>query len=72
MNQGIGLFVIVAGGCLVLAGLLIYSGAFNWFGRLPGDIRYEGEHTRLYIPLVSMVIISIVLSLLFYFIRLFL
>ena len=72
MNRATGLLVIVVGGCLILAGLLIYSGALNWFGRLPGDIRYEGEHTRLYIPIVSMLIISIALSLLFYLIRRFL
>jgi Protein of unknown function (DUF2905) len=72
MNRAAGLLIIVVGGCLILAGLLIYSGAFNWFGRLPGDIRYESEHTRLYIPIVSMLIISIALSLLFYLIRRFL
>jgi hypothetical protein len=69
MNRAVGLFVIVAGACLILAGLLIYSGAFSWFGRLPGDIRYEGEHTRIYVPIVSMLIISIVLSLILYIIR---
>jgi hypothetical protein len=37
-------------------------GWMNWFGRLPGDIRMEGERTRLYVPLVSMLIVSIVLS----------
>jgi hypothetical protein len=36
---------------LVVRWLLIYSGALSWFGRLPGDIRYEGEHTRFYFPL---------------------
>lgn len=72
MNKGIGLFVIIAGACLILGGLLIYSGALNWFGRLPGDIRYEGQNTRVYIPIVSMLIISIVLSLLLYLIRRFL
>ena len=69
MNRTVGLLVVVAGGCLILAGLLIYSGALNWFGRLPGDIRYEGENTRVYVPIVSMLIISIVLSLVLYLIR---
>lgn len=64
-----GLFVILGGASLILIGLLIYSGAFNWFGRLPGDIRYEGEHTRVYVPIVSMLIISIALSLIVYLIR---
>jgi hypothetical protein len=72
MNRGIGLLIIVAGACLIVGGLLIYSGAFNWFGRLPGDIRYEGEGTRVYIPIVSMLILSIAVSLLLYLLRRFL
>jgi hypothetical protein len=72
MNRGVGLLVVVAGAFLVIAGFLIYSGALNWFGRLPGDIRYEGEHTRVYVPIISMLIISIALSLILYLIRRFL
>ena len=44
MNRSVGLMVIVGGACVVIIGLLIYAGALSWFGRLPGDIRYEGEH----------------------------
>ena len=72
MNRAVGLLVIVGGAVLAVAGLLIYSGALNWFGRLPGDIRYEGEHTRVYVPIVSMLIISIALSLILYVVRRFL
>jgi hypothetical protein len=72
MNRAVGLLVIVGGAVLAVAGLLIYSGALNWFGRLPGDIRYEGEHTRVYVPIVSMLVISIVLSLILYVVRRFL
>jgi len=69
MNRHIGLLIAIAGGALVVIGLLIYSGALSWFGRLPGDIRYEGEHTRVYFPLVSSLLISILLSVLFYLVR---
>jgi hypothetical protein len=69
MNRQIGLLVVIAGGGLVIVGLLIYSGALWWFGRLPGDIRYQGENTRVYIPIVSSILASIVLSLLFYLVR---
>jgi Protein of unknown function (DUF2905) len=69
MNRSIGLLVVVGGVGLVLIGLLIYAGAFSWFGRLPGDIRYESENVRFYAPIVSMLIISLVLSLIFYFLR---
>jgi hypothetical protein len=72
MNRTVGLFVIVSGICLLVAGVLIYMGAVSWFGRLPGDIRYEGEHTQVYVPIVSMLIISIALSLILFLIRRFL
>jgi len=61
--------LIVLGVCAVVAGLLAYAGWLSWFGRLPGDIRYEGEHAQVYVPIVSMLIISLVLSLLFYLLR---
>jgi Protein of unknown function (DUF2905) len=72
MNRTVGLFVIVSGACLLVAGVLIYAGALRWFGRLPGDIRYEGEHTQVYIPIVSMLLISFALSVILYLIRRFL
>jgi len=72
MNRSVGLIVIIGGACVVIIGLLIYSGALSWFGRLPGDIRYEGEHARIYIPIVSSLLLSLVLSLLFYLLRRFL
>jgi hypothetical protein len=69
VNRNIGLLVLIAGAALVIIGLLIYSGALSWFGRLPGDVRYEGENTRVYIPIVSMLLASIVLSAVIYFVR---
>jgi len=59
MNRWVGILVIVGGACLMLAGLLIYSGGLNWFGRLPGDIRYESERVHVYVPIVSMLIVSL-------------
>ena len=69
MNRWIGLFVVASGICLILVGLLIYSGGFNWFGKLPGDIHYERERVEVYIPIVSMLIVSLALSLIFYLMR---
>ncbi len=68
-NRGAGILVIAGGLCLVVIGLMIYSGGLNWFGRLPGDIQYEGERSRIYVPIVSMLIISLALNLLIYLIR---
>jgi hypothetical protein len=67
-----GPLLVILGVILVFVGFAVWSGAFGWFGRLPGDIRIERESARVYIPLVSMLVISIVLSLLLYLIRRFL
>jgi hypothetical protein len=64
-----GLLVIGFGVAAILVGLLIYSGGLSWFGRLPGDIRIETETTRVYVPIVSMLLISAVLSLLLSLLR---
>jgi len=62
--------VLVAIGLgLVLVGLLVWSGALAWFGRLPGDIRIERDSVRVYIPVVSMLLVSAALSLLLYLLR---
>jgi hypothetical protein len=69
MNRSLGLLIIVGGVCLILIGLLTYAGGLNWFGKLPGDIHYESERTQVYIPIVSMLLVSLALSLIFYLIR---
>jgi hypothetical protein len=47
MNRFLGLIIIVGGFCLIAVGFLVYSGGFNWFGKLPGDIHYEGVDVAL-------------------------
>ena len=69
MNRSAGLLVIIGGACVVIIGVLIYSGALSWFGRLPGDIRYKSDNVQVYVPIVSMLILSLVLSLVFYLLR---
>jgi hypothetical protein len=64
-----GPLLVALGVALVLVGLLVWSGALSWFGRLPGDIRIERDSVHIYIPLVSMLLVSVALSLLLYLIR---
>ncbi|HET7601265.1 MAG TPA: DUF2905 domain-containing protein [Gemmatimonadales bacterium] len=59
-----GLLLVGIGLAIVVIGLLAWSGALGWFGRLPGDIRVERPGVRFYFPITSMVIVSVVLSLL--------
>ncbi len=66
MNASAGPVIVLAGVALVLVGLVVWSGALGWFGRLPGDIRIERDSMRIYLPLASMLVISVVLSLLMY------
>jgi len=61
-----GKLLILAGLALLVIGALLhwYPSAFNWFGRLPGDIRIERESGGFYFPVVSMLIVSIALTIL--------
>jgi hypothetical protein len=65
MDRSMGLVVIVAGVFILVVGLLIYSKGLSWFGRLPGDIRYQRGGVSVYIPIVSMLLISLALTLIF-------
>jgi len=63
--------ILLVGG-LVLAGvglLLLLSGKIGWIGKLPGDITVRRENFTFYFPLATCLLISIVLSLLFWFFR---
>jgi hypothetical protein len=70
--RGVGLFVIFTGVAIAIVGLLVYAGALSWFGRLPGDLQLGGERTRVFIPLTSMLVVSLVLSLVTWVLRRFL
>jgi hypothetical protein len=61
--------IVVAGIAVVLVGLLVWAGGLSWFGRLPGDIRIERESVHVYIPIVSMLILSVVASLILYLVN---
>jgi hypothetical protein len=69
---GVGPLLVALGVGLAVVGLVVWSGALGWFGRLPGDIRIERESVHVYIPLTSMLLLSVGLSLLAYLIRRFL
>ena len=61
----IGKFLMIIGAVIVVLGFILWSGfAPKWLGRLPGDIRIEREHSSLYFPIVTCIVVSIVLSLL--------
>lgn len=65
MSPELGRFLVVVGVLLVVVGGLAMAGIRLPFGRLPGDIAITGEHGGLFIPLGTMLLVSLVLSLLF-------
>ncbi len=64
-----GNLLIGAGIILIILGVLYKLGLLSWFGNLPGDIKYEGEYTRIYFPIVTMILIYIVFSFLLSFFK---
>ncbi len=46
----------------VALGVLVWTGALSWFGRLPGDLSLGGERWRVSVPLASMVVVSVLLT----------
>lgn len=61
-----GKLLILAGLGLLAVGLVVhfFPNASAWFGRLPGDIRIETESSKVHIPITSMIVVSLVLTLL--------
>jgi uncharacterized protein HemY len=65
-----GKMLIMMGAVLMLLGLMMTLGKkIPWIGRLPGDIIIKKDHFSFYLPLTSCIIISIILTLLFYLLR---
>jgi hypothetical protein len=65
----LGRALLILGAVSAIVGALLFFGArlpFR-FGRLPGDIIHHGEHTTLYFPIVTCLLISVVLSIVFWF-----
>jgi hypothetical protein len=62
----VGRLLVIFGLVLVAIGLLWPLITKMGIGRLPGDIVVERENFRLYIPLATSLIISVLLSVLFW------
>ncbi|MFO7802075.1 MAG: DUF2905 domain-containing protein [Desulfovermiculus sp.] len=58
--------LIIAGLLLIGLGALLHFAPWTltWFGKLPGDIRIQSERTKVFIPITSMIVISILISVL--------
>ena len=69
MNQHIGKILLIIGTIIVILGLIFtYSEKIAWlkyFGKLPGDIRIEKDNFSFYFPIVTCIILSIIITIIF-------
>ena len=67
----LGRVLILVGGLLLVIGVVfVFAGKLNLpVGRLPGDIVYRGKNTTFYFPLMTSILLSVILSLVLYFVN---
>lgn len=66
MNQiETGKYIIIAGAILIIIGLAYYffGNLFSWLGKLPGDSRYEFGNSKVFFPITTCIVITILLNL---------
>ena len=69
MNRELGRILIVLGGVLLVAGIALLAAGRLGIGRLPGDLVYKRGNFALYVPLMTSILLSIILSLLLWLFR---
>ncbi|HEY7710632.1 MAG TPA: DUF2905 domain-containing protein [Candidatus Entotheonella sp.] len=62
--ENVGKLIATIGVVLVVIGLIVWvaAGKLSWFGHLPGDIYIERPNFRFYMPITTMILLSIALS----------
>lgn len=66
--QPLGKILIIIGLFIIILGILfLFVGRIPWIGRLPGDIVIERKNINIYIPITTSIIISILLTIIFWF-----
>jgi hypothetical protein len=67
--QELGKLLLVFGVALVVLGaILAWGPRIPWLGRLPGDFSFGGENWHVFVPLGTSLLLSVLLSLLFWFV----
>jgi len=66
--ENISKILIGLGVLFIVLGVLTYlfGGLFSWFGKLPGDIRIEGENYFIYAPITSFLLLSLILNIIYH------
>jgi Protein of unknown function (DUF2905) len=66
MGRSIGQVLVMAGIASIVIGTLVWVCGLSWFGRFPGDIRIDRGNVQIYIPVISMLLISIAATILLF------
>lgn len=69
MNVHPGWMLVALGAVVLIVGLIWVFAPWVPLGRLPGDIRIETDNTRIYIPITTCIVLSLVLSGVFWVVR---
>jgi uncharacterized protein HemY len=71
MDSNTGKYIILGGCLIVIIGIIVYffHDRLHWLGRLPGDIRIERENFKFYFPITTLVLLSLLVSVIVYFVR---
>lgn len=58
-------WLIIIGAAIIVLGVVLQYAPWlvNWFGNLPGDIKHRGENTFVFIPITSMIVVSVLFML---------
>jgi hypothetical protein len=69
MND-LGKLLVIGGLAMAAIGALLWSGiGRGWLGRLPGDINYSKSNVSFHFPIVTCLLLSVILSLIFWILR---
>lgn len=57
-------WLMLAGAVVFMIGAIMHYAPWmlNWFGKLPGDINIRSEHGRIFIPVTSMLLVSLIVT----------
>lgn len=71
MNPSFGKYIFFAGIAIAIIGIVfwMFSDKLGWFGNLPGDVKVEKENFKFYMPITTMILVSIGISLLLWLFR---
>jgi len=69
-----GKLLIYIGVFLIIAGLVwhFFGDKLGWIGNLPGDIKFDNGNTKIFFPITTMIIVSLLLSAIMWLVRRFL